>query len=119
LEGRLRARVLVDGELHRGLLLLDLDRGDLVLEPALLVRRRPTLLARERVLVAVLARDAVLLREVLRGDRHRRVAVAVRERGPQRVLDLRRLPERPALAPAAEDVRRLGHVLGAADEDDL
>ena len=73
----------------------------------------------ERELVARLARDAVLRREVLRRDGHRRLAVAVGERRPERVLELRRLAERESLASPADHVRRLRHVLRAADEHRL
>ena len=67
---------------------LDLDRDDLVLEEALLVRGRPALLARSAY-SSLLARDAVLLGEVLGGDGHRRVGCSCRS-ARSRAIDLRR-----------------------------
>src|SRR4051812_26327181 len=57
LERRLRARMLVHGEGDRPFFLLDIERSDLVLEQPLLVGGGPSLLTRERVLVALLPRE--------------------------------------------------------------
>src|SRR5438874_660011 len=66
----------------------DLDRHDLLDEPALVRRLRGKLLAAEREAILLLARDAVFGGAVLSGHRHRAAAVRIEERFPQGVLEL-------------------------------
>ena len=79
------------------------------------------MLAAHGVLVARLSADVVLLREVLGGDAHGRAREGVREPAPERVLELRRLPQRhaPPRCVSVHGERRRAHVLGAAAEGDL
>ncbi len=106
------------------IVLLDPDRlaslgrvhgHDLVLEHAARPRARGRLLAAQRVGVHVLARDGVPPGQVVGGLRHVEAAVRVEERHHQRVLELP-FAEAQAGACAADDVRRLRHVLHAAGE---
>src|SRR5690606_10130390 len=99
LHAGLGPRVLIDLEALDALSALELDRRHLGLEVAGLLRRGPGLLAAHRVGVGLFAGDAVLLGEVLGGDRHRTAAEAVGERGPQGVLHLEILAQ--ARAPAS------------------
>ena len=70
---------------------------------------------RQRELVLLLAGDAVVAGQVVRRLRHVEAAVGVEQGDHQEVLELP-LAELEALARAADDVRRLRHVLHAAGE---
>lgn len=103
------------------LLDLDVDGCNLVLECALLVGLLPPLLALQRILVAHLPRNAVLVGQVLGRDAHGRGRRHhVRQRGSERVdeLEVDAVPS-AAEADAVEGVGRHRHGLGAAGEDDV
>ena len=103
---------------HRLSLAAGGNGDDLFAEPAGLLRGGGALLALESKRVLLLARDVVLARQVVRGLRHVQAAVRVEQRDHERVFH-RRLAEAEALARAADDVRRLRHVLHAAGEHRL
>ena len=75
-------------------------------------------MAAVRELVGGHAGDAVLAAQVLGGVGHAKSVVAVDERDPEVVLELL-LAERQAPAGAADLMRRHGHVLGPAGEDEV
>ena len=117
LDGGLRAVVLVAAELDGGALLAGQLHGrDLLGEPPAFLRRREALLALDHVLIHLALTDIILGCKVLGGHRHGQSGVAVGERLPEAVLELGRLAERHAEPQPARDVRRLRHVLAAADQ---
>ena len=92
---------------------LDLDRRDFFDETAFPPRLGGELLAAKRIAVLFVAADAVLLRAVLGGHRHRAATVRIEQRFPQVVLEPA-LAELEAAAKTADHVRRLAHALDAA-----
>src|SRR5918998_2922028 len=119
LHARVRADVLVVGELDGLLLLLDLDGYDLAVEKLLFVGLGRPLVAAHGVGVGILAGYAVLLGDVLR--RHAHVVVVEDVPQPvedQVVVDLGVGHTHPvAVAGLGQDERRSVHVLDAAGED--
>ena len=108
--------VFLDGD--RALLLLHLDRDDLLREPARLARLRREHVAAVRELIGLLTCDPVLVAKVLRGVPHAEPVVRVDQRDPEVVLELL-LAERQAPASAADLVRSHAHGLGAAGQDEV
>ena len=100
-----------------------LHRDDLVPEPPALDGREGALLAPQGVLVLLLARDVVLLREVLRRQAHGQVAVhLVRLRARLALgvgVDDDGVAGDEAEAGAAEVVRREAHALHASGDHDV
>eukprot|EP01137_Pigoraptor_chileana_P003280 Opistho-2@43241 len=118
LQSRLGACMLVRLEELGALLALELNRGDLGVEPALRLSLGPSLLALERISINIGAADLVLLGEVFRGDCHGQLHVRVREGRPQRILLLDLLAEARAKADVTHGIRCLAHVLGARRKND-
>eukprot|EP00754_Rhynchopus_humris_P019513 Rhum_TRINITY_DN14643_c25_g1::Rhum_TRINITY_DN14643_c25_g1_i1::g.107503::m.107503 len=115
--GDVGAAVLVDGHLLHLAAHLKLDRHQLVRDATRLLRLAEQLLRPHRVLVHLLLRDLVLLRQVLRRQAHRHAGVAVGQALPQRVHELRLAElEAGALAGAVDRVRALAHVLRPAHQ---
>src|SRR5690606_23323568 len=94
------------------------DGYDFLFEASRLPRGVGELLAAEGVLVLRFTGDAVLLRAVFRGARHREAALRVEQRGPQRVFELSLAKPQPG-AETADHVGRLAHALHAAGQDDV
>ena len=115
LHRRLGTHVIVLLDERDALLRLDLDRRHFFLHDARRPRLVRELLAAQRVGIGVFARDAVLRRAVLRGDRHRAAGVRIVQPFPQPVFELA-LAQLESAARAANDVRHLAHVLHAAGE---
>src|SRR5918993_795327 len=111
--------VLVLGELDGLLFLLDLNRHYLVVEVALIPGLLGALVATCRVLVNLVAAQAVLLGDVLRRNTHMIVVELI----PQPIVDHVvqdlgvRQPHPVAVAPLRQQERRHIHVLDAARED--
>ena len=104
---------------RRALLLRDLDRDDLVLEPSLRGGVRRLAMALDGVGVLVFASDLELFGDVLAGHAH----VALVERAPEAVVD-HRVDERAvahaqSFAHAREQVRGVAHRLHAAGDGDV
>jgi hypothetical protein len=93
-------------------------RHDLVGEVSTLLRRGRAHVAHVREVVRLLARDPVSRREVLDGDRHGEVVVAVGQGQPQVVLEVT-LAEAEPPARAPDDVRLLGHGFRPGRQDHL
>src|SRR6266576_4355603 len=109
LERRVGTDVLVLLHDHVALLLLHLDRHDLLGEAAVLARLRREAMAALREFVGRVARDAVLATEILRSVRHAESVVRVDQRDPEVVLELL-LAERESPACAADLMWRHAHV---------
>ena len=106
---------------HRGRALLlrgNLDRNDLRLEAALLHRRDRLAMRVHGKLVLLFARDAVLLGDVLAGDAHVVVVVDVPQAVVHHGVDDLRIAEAISLARLRQKIRRVGHGLHAAGDDD-
>ena len=112
----IRPYVLIHAELGFLASLQQRDRDDFVVELSLVPRRLRPRLASHRISVDFLAADVVFLGQVLGGLGHRKTAVRVRQRFPERVLERHRWPEPQAPAGAAHHVWRLAHRLGAAGQ---
>ena len=82
--------------------------------PPLLLRAPCRDLTSQRILIDLLARNLVLLRQVLRCDRHAAADIAIDQRLPQAVLQLRRLAQLIPCPRPAQDMRRLRHILRPA-----
>ncbi len=111
-----RARVLVAGErLARA---GQVDRDDLPVEVALRDRRGSALLAAQGERILPLARDGVLLRDLLGRDAHRVAAERIGQQGERPVDGLAR-PQAPAGALAVGEKRLPAHRLVAAGNHHL
>ena len=117
--GGIRLYVLVGIEYDGFLLLLDLDRDDLVLEAAGGNCGSRALLAHQGDLVLHLAGDAILLGNVFRGDTHVVLVEYVEYAVIYHVVDHLDVVHTGAPTHVAGDVRRAGHGLRAARQDDL
>ncbi|EAU67365.1 hypothetical protein STIAU_7928 [Stigmatella aurantiaca DW4/3-1] len=115
LHGGVRTVVLVAG--HHGVPLLALQghRGNLLLEPARLLRRGEALLREDGILVHRVLGELVVHRELLGRQRHGHAGVAVREGAPEHVLQAP-LAQRQPPARAPDDVGRLAHGLGPSGQ---
>ena len=100
------------------LLRLQLDRHDLLVEQALLLRARRAPVRLDRELVLLLAADAVRLGEVLRRDAHVDLVERVGEAADDRVDHLRVAHAR-APAGVRHPVGAAAHRLGAAGDGDV
>ena len=120
LAGRAGARVLVVVDEQRlALLLRHLDRNDLLLEDPLRDGALGLLLALSREVVLLLARDAVVLGDVLGGDAHVDVLEGVHQPVMHHRVDHLRVAHARAEATAGHQVGRPRHVLHAAGHDDV
>jgi hypothetical protein len=97
---------------------LDRDRRDLVLEPALFDRGERARQRLDRVGVHLLARDAALVRGLLREGAHRARGVGVLEPVEEHVVLQLGMTQADALARAEQHVRRVAHALHAAGDHD-
>ena len=118
-EGRVRAAVLVGVKNNSLLLLLDLDRNDLVLEAARGNRLASLLLGSASQLILHLAGNAVLLCDVLCGDAHVILVEHIEHAVVNHHIDKLHIVHTGAPAHIAGDVRCAGHGLAAADQHHL
>src|SRR5262249_33887965 len=81
---RLRPPVIVFAHQNRFLPLLHLNRSKLLFHPASLMSRLRELLAPQRITIRVPPRNAVLLRQFFRSQRHRQSAIRIRQSHHQR-----------------------------------
>ena len=119
LEGGLRTAVLVGIKDNGFLLLLDLDRNDLVLEAAGGNRLGSLHLGLIADLVLHLAGDAVLLSNVFRSDAHVVLVKYVKYAVVNHHINELHVVHASAPAHVAGDIRCAGHGLAAADQHHL
>ena len=119
LDRRAMARILVVGEHHGPLARGHLVGNDLVPEAARLLRGLGLVLALDRELVLLLARDRVFLGHVLGGDAHVVLVVDVPQAVDDHRVDQLRVAHAKAVARAVQHVRRRAHVLLAARDHDV
>ena len=97
----------------------DLDRGNLVLEPAGVVGGVGLLVGANAVLVLVLAGEAVVVGTLLALQAHVLLLVGIGEAVLEHTIDQRLVAELGAVAHGGEVVRGVGHALGAGGDDDV
>src|ERR1700733_185209 len=109
----LRSPVIVFAHRNHFLPLFHFHRDQLFANPASLVRRVRSLLRPQRIRIRIFARNPLLLRQFLRGHRHRQSAKRIRQPSHQRVFQ-RAAAQSQSIPRPANHKRRLRHIFHPA-----
>lgn len=109
----------VDGKVDFLALNLQLEGRDLVLENTLVVGLLPQLLGTQGKGVHLITRDLVLFGQILRSQRHRKLAERVAQTNPQGILECWVGTERNSETGSSHSVRSLAHVVHSSGQRNL